>query len=110
VSIDSLFEGKPMELIVVFDKMLAEIADWENVLVSTTQNWIVYVHRQTFLIIKPMKKELDLKFYSEKELIGKFIFKSSSHSSRFENHIRVSTTDDLTPNLYKHLRHSYNLL
>lgn len=61
VSIDSLFEGKPMELIVLFDKILAEVADWENVLVSTTQNCIVFVHRQTFLIIKPMKKELDFK-------------------------------------------------
>lgn len=110
VSIDSLFEGKPMELMVLFDKILAEVADWENVLVSTTQNCIVFVHRQTFLIIKPMKKDLDLKFYSEKELTGKLVFKSSPHASRFENHIRVSSTDDLAPNLYKHLRHSYDLL
>lgn len=110
VSIDSLFEGKPMELMILFDKILAEVAGWEDVLVSTTQNCIVFVHRQTFLIIKPMKKELDLKFYSTKELSGKYVYKSALLRSKYENHIRVSTADDLTPNLYQHLRHSYNLL
>ena len=67
VSMDSLFEGKPEELVLVFDKLLSEIIDWENVAVSATKNCIVFVHNQTFLIIRPMKKQLDLKFYSEEE-------------------------------------------
>jgi hypothetical protein len=110
VSIDSLFEGKSEDLIILFDKILSEVVDWEHVLVSTTQNCIVFVHRQTFLIIKPMKKELDLKFYSDKELTERYIFKSTAHSSRYENHIRISTPDDLGPHLYRHLRRSYELL
>ncbi len=36
VSIDSLFEGKPAELAFVFDKLLCEIVDWEDVAVSAT--------------------------------------------------------------------------
>ena len=75
VSINSLFEGKAAELVFVFDKLLSEIVDWKNVAVSATQNCIVFVHIQTFLIIRPMKKELDLKFYSatqqEEEIILK---------------------------------------
>ena len=65
VSIDSLFKGKPDELVLVFDKILAEVADWQDVLVSTTPNCIVFVHRKTFLVIRPMQKVLDVKFYSE---------------------------------------------
>jgi len=65
VSIDSLFEGKSEELVLVFDKLLSEIIDWENIAVSATQNCIVFVHNQTFLIIRPMKKQLDLKFYTQ---------------------------------------------
>lgn len=65
VSLDSLFQGCPPELVLVFDKILAEVADWDGVLVGTTPNCIVFTRRLTFLVIRPMKKELDLKFYSK---------------------------------------------
>jgi len=52
VDLNSLFEGKSPDLSFVFDKLLLEIMDWKDVLVSTTQNCIVFVHKQTFLIIR----------------------------------------------------------
>lgn len=110
VSIDSLFEGKAEELVLVFDKLLSEIIDWENVAVSATQNCIVFVHNQTFLIIRPMKKQLDLKFYSEKEQEEFPIIKSIFYSSKYENHIRVSSLSELTTNVYSHIKQSYKLL
>ena len=110
VSIDSLFEGKNEELVFVFDKLLAEIIDWENVAVSATQNCIVFDHHQTFLIIRPMEKVLDLKFYSETEREEFPIIKSVFYSGKYENHIRVSTLDELTKTIYKHIKTSYQLL
>jgi hypothetical protein len=110
VSIDSLFEGKAEELAFVFDKLLSEIIDWENVSVSATQNCIVFVHNQTFLIIRPMKKELDLKFYSATQQEEEPILKSISYSGKFENHIRVTKLEDLTRTVYNHIKLSYQLL
>jgi hypothetical protein len=110
VSIDSLFEGKADELVFVFDKLLAEIIDWENVAVSATQNCIVFVHNQTFLIIKPMKKVLDLKFYSATQQEEEPILKSVFYSGKFENHIRVSTLEDLTPIVFSYIKKSHQLL
>jgi Domain of unknown function (DUF5655) len=110
VSIDSLFEGKADELVFVFDKLLSEIIDWKNVAVSATQNCIVFVHNQTFLIIRPMKKELDLKFYSATQQEEEPILKSISYSGKFENHIRVSKLEDLTQTVYAYLKQSYQLL
>ena len=110
VSIDSLFEGKADELVFVFDKLLSEIIDWKNVAVSTTQNCIVFVHNQTFLIIRPMKKELDLKFYSATQQEEEPIIKSASYSGKFENHIRVSKLEDLTQTVYAYIKQSYQLL
>jgi len=109
VSIDSLFEGKAEELVFVFDKLLSEIIDWENVAVSATQNCIVFVHNQTFLIIRPMKTALDLKFYSatqQEEPILKSIF----YSGKYQNHIRVSKLEDLTQTVYNYIKQSYKLL
>lgn len=110
VSIDSLFEGKATELVFVFDRMLSEIIDWENVVVSATQNCIVFVHHQTFLIIKPMRKELDLKFYSATLLENELVVKSIPYSGRFENHIRVAKLDDLEQAVFSFIKQSYNLL
>jgi Domain of unknown function (DUF5655) len=110
VSIDSLFAGKDQELILVFDKILAEVAGWEGVLVSTTPHCIVFVHRYTFLIIRPMKKVLDVKFYSEAMLHGSLIIKSTGREGKFENHVIVKTSDDLTMQLFGYLKRSWELL
>ena len=63
VDLYSLFEGRSPELILAFDKILAEVADWPKVLVGVTPNCIVFTRCVGFLIIRPMKKELDIKFY-----------------------------------------------
>jgi Domain of unknown function (DUF5655) len=110
VNIDSLFEGKAEELVFVFDKLLSEIVDWKNVAVSATKNCIVFVHNQTFLIIRPMKKELDLKFYSATQQEEELILKSLPYSGKFENHIRVSKLEDLTQTVYSYIKQSYQLL
>jgi hypothetical protein len=109
VSLDSLFVGRPAELILVFDKLLAEVADWDGVLVGTTPNCIVFTRRLTFLVIRPMKKELDVKFYSNVQHPEKPISKSVASGRKFENHIRISQLDDLRPALFAYLRASYNM-
>lgn len=110
VDLNSLFEGKSSELPFIFDKLLLEIMNWKNVLVSTTQNCIVFVHTKTFLIIRPMKKELDLKFYSKTEEENPLIHKHVFYSGKFENHIRVATLDDVSPKVLTFIRKSYELL
>lgn len=110
VSLDSLFLGRPPELVLVFDKILAEVADWEGVLVGTTPNCIVFTRRLTFLVIRPMKKELDIKFYSKTAHPEKPVVKSVAWGNKFENHIRIAQLDDLRPELFNYLRASYQLL
>ncbi len=110
VNLDSLFEGRSPELVLVFDKILAEVADWEGVLVGTTPNCIVFTHRLTFLVIRPLRKELDIKFYSKTYLTEKPILKSVAVSNKFENHIRIAVLDDIRPVFFAYLRESYQLL
>ncbi len=50
VSLDTVFEGRSDELVLVFDKILAEVADWPKVLISTTPNCIVFYRRTGFLV------------------------------------------------------------
>ena len=109
-TVDGLFEGKNPDLVLLFDKILAEVSDWDNVSVSTTQNCIVFVHRQTFLIIRPMTKVLDLKFYSEKMIEDDLVKKSVAYSGRYENHIRLTPAEEINSKVFTYLRKSYELL
>jgi hypothetical protein len=110
VNLDSLFEGKSAELVLTFDKLLLQVADWDNIAISTTPNCVVFVHNQTFLVIKPMKVALDVKFYSTVAPIGMVPYKTYIYSGRHANHFRISKLEELTPTLIKYIRDSYELL
>ncbi|SDT61942.1 hypothetical protein SAMN05216490_4371 [Mucilaginibacter mallensis] len=110
VGLDTLFAGRSPELILVFDKILAEVAGWDDVLISTSKNCIVFVHKQTFFVIRPMQKQLDLKFYSKTRLEGPMIFKSAQNARRFENNVRISALTELNMQLFGLIRDSYILL
>jgi hypothetical protein len=110
VNLDSLFQGRPPELVLVFDKILAEVTEWEDVLVGVTPNCIVFTHRVAFLVIRPMKKELDIKFYSKAAITEQPSIKSIASGRKFENHIRIALLDELQPVLFKYLHESYKLL
>lgn len=110
VSLDDLFKGKNDELMLLFDKLLAEVADWPDVLVGTTPNCITFVHRQTFFVIRPMQKQLDLKFYSTKLIEAPPIIKSIALAGRYQNNIRLSNVNELRPQLFGWIRESYDLL
>ncbi|ASU36348.1 DUF5655 domain-containing protein [Mucilaginibacter xinganensis] len=110
ISLDDLFKNKPDELLLLFDKLLAEVTDWPDVLAGTTPNCITFVHRQTFFVIRPMQKQLDLKFYSDKKLVDPPVIKSIATAGRFQNHIRLSNINELRPQIFSWIRNSYQLL
>lgn len=110
VNLDSLFEGKSAELMLAFDKLLLSVADWDGVAISTTPNCVVFVHRQTFLVVRPMKAVLDVKFYATAPPTGLILYKSYIYSGRYANHFRISKLEDLTPIMIRYIRESYELL
>jgi hypothetical protein len=110
VNLDSLFEGKSAELVLAFDKLLLLVSDWDDVAISTTPNCVVFVHHQTFLVIRPMKTSLDIKFYSASPPTGLILYKSYIYSGRYANHLRVSKLEDLVPMMIRYIRESYELL
>lgn len=107
--IDNLFENKSMELVFAFDKILAEVMEWEGINVSATLNCIVFVNTQTFLVIKPMQKVLNIKFYLNKPQKHQLIHKIAKYNKRDEHHVRISTFEEVNPLLIKWIRESYEL-
>jgi hypothetical protein len=109
VELDSLFEDKAKQLVFTFDRLLAEIMDWPNVSVSATKNCIVFVRMQTFLIVRPMKKQLDLKFYSSTYTNQPPVYKCVAYSGKFETHIRLSEIEEVDQQVFRLIKKSYEL-
>lgn len=100
IDIDSFFEGKKEELSLVFDRILATVYDWDDIAVSATKNCIVFVRNITFLVIRPMKNQLELKFYLKEQRDDHRIYKSEQWNSKFATYIRISSLDELDSSIF----------
>jgi len=111
-TLDDLFEGKPDHLLLAFDRILAEVIDWQPCSVGAAKKAVVFTSKKAWLIVRPMKKELDLKFYYEEELRSGLLKKVAPWTrNKFAHHIRVQGPEDITPQLLDLLRigHTYSL-
>jgi hypothetical protein len=110
VSIESLFVGKPKELVSVFDKLLAAAMSWEGVSASATKSCIVFIAAKTFLVVKVMKQELDLKFVLPEASEDFPIYKRASYGKKMEHYIRLKDEDDWDADVIGLVKKSYEMM
>lgn len=110
VAIEDLFINKPAGLITVFDKLLAEVSSWAGVSASATKNCIVFITAKTFLVVKVMKTELDLKFMLPQETDEFPIYKTQAYGKRIDHYIRLRDEEDLDGDVFRFIHQSYELV
>ena len=108
-NIDNLFEGKADELVYAFDKVLSYVVDLGDVEISATKNCVVFFKTQTFLVIKPMKALLNIKFYLQEPWEGYPVFKTARYGKQHEHHIRVSSVEEVDETVLYLIKQSFNL-
>lgn len=106
--LDALFAGKPEELLLTFDQLLIAVYDWPEVGVGTGKKAIVFSVGKAFLIVRPMSKQLDLKFYHTDKFEDRLFFKRATWGKKFAYHMRVSKPEDLTPALIQWIKKGYD--
>ncbi|NND05858.1 MAG: hypothetical protein HKN87_05720 [Saprospiraceae bacterium] len=104
VTLDDLFMGRSEELILAFDKLLVSVIDWEPCSVGTSTKSVVFTKRKAWLIVKPMSKELDVKFYHPEVIQSPLIKKITSYPNKHAHHCRVSDESQVTIELINLLR------
>lgn len=110
VSIDSLFQGKPSELTEAFDALLAQVGSWPGVSASATKTCIVFITVKTFLVVKVMKTELDLKFVLPDERDEFPIYKRAKYGNKLEHYIRIADAADVDGDVLRLIKESYVLV
>ncbi len=107
--IDNLFKNKADELVYAFDKILSFVVDFGEIEISATKNCIVFFKTQTFLVIKPMKTVLNIKFYLQEPFDGYPIFKTALYGKQYEHHIRISTIEEVNGTILAFIKQSHDL-
>lgn len=92
-----------------FDKVLSYVVDLGDVEISATKNCVVFFKTQTFLVIKPMKALLNIKFYLQEPWEGYPVFKTARYGKQHEHHIRVSSVEEVDETVLYLIKQSFDL-
>ena len=104
IDMGELFLDKPDELVLVFDDILMGVAAWEPSTVGTAKHAIVFTSKKAWLIIKPMKQELDVKFYNDTPLESRKLKKVSASMGKYAHHIRLRSPNQVDKEVFRLLR------
>jgi len=102
-----LFLGKPDELVLAFDAILQQVVHWGEMSVGTATHSIVFTSKKAWLIIKPMKQELDVKFYNKEILESDRVKKTTDYRNKFAHHIRLQHPEQVDKELLRILKVGY---
>jgi hypothetical protein len=83
--------------------------DFENVEISATKNCIIFFKNKHF-IIKPMAKVLNVKFYLENPNNDYPFTKLFYMANNIEHHIRISSIEEVNPQLFSFIKQSITYL
>ena len=109
VDIDDLFVGKSDDVILVFDRILAKVAMWDDIDISGTKNCVVFVKNKTFLVLKPMRKWLDAKCYLPDKVHDPLFHKLELWNSKYQAIFRLNNETEFTDKHLHYMRQSYDM-
>ena len=104
---DDLFADKSDTILLIFDAVMQEVVKWEDVEMSATKNCVVFVRNKTFLVVKPMTKFLEIKFYSEAFIEDDDLYKCTLWNNKHHGILRISHENELKSSHFQYFRESY---
>lgn len=109
VSMDELFADKSDEIVLLFDELLQKVSVWDDVAVSATKNCVVFVKNKTFLVLKPMVKYLEVKFYAKEHIDDEQLYKCHLWNSKYEGIVRLQNVQQLNTKIFNYIKDSYQI-
>ena len=108
VDIDTLFERKEDAVVQIFDQLVGTVGEWPDVAFSATKACVVFVSHKTFLIVRPMKKALDMHFSLPEQQEDECVYKCVKYGGKWVHYIRLHEEGDLTRDVLRLLRMAYD--
>lgn len=105
--IGELFIDKPDDLVLAFDRIMTAVMRWKPNYMGASTHSIVFTNHKAWLIVKPMKKRLDVKFYHREEIESDIIAKRTTYPNKFAYHISISYEEEVTTEFLELLSMGY---
>ena len=106
--VGELFLDKSDELVLAYDTLYHEIMAWQPNSSGAATHSIVFTNKRAWLIVKPMKSELDLKFYNDSLIESDQIRKTTPFGKHIGHHIRIQNEFQISNELLKLIRIGYD--
>ncbi len=107
VDLDTLFERKEDVVIQLFDQLIEIVGTWPGVAFSATKACVVFVTEKTFLVVKPMKRALDMHFALAEAHPDEPVYKCVQYGGRWVHYIRLHDDGDLDRDVLRLIRMAY---
>lgn len=105
--IGELFLDKPDELVLAFDTLVQQTASWGPMSIGAAKYSIVFASPKAWLIVKPMRRELDVKFYAEEVIPSERIRKTTAYGNKYAHHIRLRSEEEVDDEVLDLLKSGY---
>ena len=105
--IGELFLDKPDALVLAYDDIIQGISGWKPFSSGASVHSIIITSKKAWLIIKPMKKELDVKFYTAQPVDSDRIRRTTTYPNKVAHHLRISDPVQVNREFFEILRHGY---
>lgn len=105
--IGEFFIDCPDSLVLAFDKLMNGVLEWQPNSYGASANAIVFTNKKAWLIVKPMKSELDVKFYSDEQLDSHLLSKVTNYNNKYAHHVRIKDESEVTPKLFELLKKGF---
>ena len=106
--VGELFEGKSDDLVLAWDLLTELVMEWQPNVYSASTKSIVYTSKKAWLIIRPMKTKLDVKFYNDEVIEHERIAKTTYYGKKYAHHIRLDNEHQVDEELLELLRIGYD--
>ena len=106
--VGELFVDRPDELVLAWDALTQQVMEWQPHVYSASTKSIVYTSKKAWLIVKPMKYELDVKFYHDQKIESDRIKKHTDYGNKFAHHLRVKNEYQVDRELIDLLKEGYD--
>jgi len=106
--VGELFIGKPDEMVLAWDSLTQMVMEWQPNVYSASTKSIVYTSKKAWLIIKPMKSMLDIKFYYDDKIESNMIARHAKFGNKIAHHIRIKEESEVTQELLELLKQGYD--
>jgi len=110
-TLDAIFENKPDDILLAFDKIMMEVINWEPCNLGVAKKAIVFTSHKAWLIVRPMSKVLDVKFYNDEALDNRLFHKVDMWGKKYAHHIRLKNEEEVTEEVFDLLKigHTFSL-